>query len=89
MEGKSIHGQKTWHLGDFTRGQTLKQKPSTPRGKKSVKRGVLHSGGVKGHHMAKLCRAKLTNFFESDENFPNKVSPNKIIRIYLNDLFPS
>ena len=61
MEGKSIHGQKTWHLGDFTRGQTLKQKPSTPRGKKSVKRGVLHSGGVKGHHRAKLCRAKFSS----------------------------
>ena len=43
-------------------------------------------------YRAKLCRAKVTNFLKGDENFarriisPDKLSPNHITIICLNDL---
>ena len=45
-------------------------------------------------YRAKLFRTKVTKFFKSEDNVarpivsPDKVSPNKIIKICLNDLFP-
>ena len=74
------------------RKELLKQMTIMRREKAELRKHISKVENIP--YMAKVCRAKVTNFLESDENFarrtvsPDKVSQNNLITICLNDLFP-